>query len=164
MAEPFRSLKFLPWQVLLLSAAGTVAIAGLIDCVAAGLGKTQLRLETDDSIIFDDDNPNYIAEKALQRDYGRTDNVMFVIAPDSGSVFTPRAADLLHRLTDEGWRIPYARRVDSLANYQHTEASDDELRVADLIPVDEDLTPERLDAIREIALSEPELVYRWVSP
>ncbi|MEM1440662.1 MAG: efflux RND transporter permease subunit [Pseudomonadota bacterium] len=153
--------RFCRW---LVDRAGTVAIAGLIACIAAGLGMTQLRLETDDSIFFDDDNPNYIAEKALQRDYGRTDNVMFVIAPDSGSVFTPRAADLLHRLTDEGWRIPYARRVDSLANYQHTEASDDELRVADLIPVDEDLTPERLDAIREIALSEPELVYRWVSP
>ena len=153
--------RFCRW---LVDRAGAVAAVATLAVVAAGLGMTQLRLETDDSIFFDDDNPNYMAEQALQRDYGRTDNVMYVIAPKSGSVFTVRAAELLHRLTDEGWRIPYARRVDSLANYQHTEASDDELRVADLIPPADTLTPEALARIREIALAEPELVYRWVSP
>ena len=153
--------RFCRW---LVDRAGAVAAAAVLAVVAAGLGMTQLRLETDDSIFFDDDNPNYMAEQALQRDYGRTDNVMYVIAPKSGSVFTVRAAELLHRLTDEGWRIPYARRVDSLANYQHTEASDNELRVSDLIPPADTLTPEALARIREIALAEPELVYRWVSP
>lgn len=153
--------RFVAWLTRRnLLAAG----AALLFVIAAGAGLTRLKLETDDSIFFDDDNPNYIAEQALSDDFGRTDNVMFVIAPASGDVFTQRAIRLLHELTDEGWRIPYARRVDSLVNYQHTEASDDELRVDDLIPPADSVSDAELRRIRDIALAEPELVYRWVSP
>ena len=149
---------------LLVRQRTRLAILGLSLVALLGAGLTQLRLETDDSIFFDDDNPNFIAEQALSEDFGTTDNVMFVIAPSGGDVFTPSAVDLLHELTDEGWRIPYARRVDSLVNYQHTVASDDELRVSDLLPPVDQLAVGELDTIRRIALSEPELVYRWDSP
>ncbi|MFK8052614.1 MAG: RND family transporter [Woeseiaceae bacterium] len=136
--------------------------AAIVLLCAAGL--IQLKLETDESIFFADDNPNYIAEQALMRTYGKTDNVMFVIAPNNGDVFSERAITLLLELTDEGWRIPYAKRVDSLANYQHTVAANDELRVNDLIPATAITDPEQRSSIRDTALDEPELIYRWVSP
>ena len=101
---------------------------------------------------------------ALQDQFGLTDNVVFVIAPDDRDVFSPRSVELLQKLTDEGWQVPYARRVDSLSNYQHTVATDDELIVGDLIPPVDSLTTEDLREIRGIALNEPELLYRWVSP
>lgn len=137
--------------------------AGLV-VVLCATGMLQLRLETDDSIFFADDNPNYIAEKALTATYGKTDNVMLVIAPNNGDVFTPGPARLLQELTDEGWQIPYAKRVDSLVNYQHTVASDDELFVDNLIPESATDDLSRLQSIKQVALNEPELVYRWVSP
>ncbi|MEM7765485.1 MAG: MMPL family transporter [Pseudomonadota bacterium] len=138
-----------------------IAVATVLVCMS---GLLNLKLETDESIFFADDNPNYIAEQALTATYGKTDNVMWVIAPDNGDVFSPRAVELLLALTEEGWQVPYARRVDSLANYQHTVAANDELRVANLIPGDASREVDALTAIRDIALAEPELVYRWVSP
>lgn len=136
----------------------------LLIALVTGLGTTRLALETDDSIFFDLDNPNYVAELALQDQFGRTDNVLFVIAPRNGDVFTPEAVTLLQQLTEVGWTTPYVRRVDSLSNYQHTVATDDELIVGDLIPPIESLDTAALDDIRAVALSEPELLYRWVSP
>ncbi|MEM9172553.1 MAG: MMPL family transporter [Pseudomonadota bacterium] len=148
----------------LLERAYSIAAFAFCLTFLLGIGLTQLSLQTDESVFFADDNPNYIAELALQRDYGKTDNVMFVIAPNQGDVFSERSVELLHRMTDEGWEIPYARRVDSLSNYQHTVARDDELIVNDLIPTDGILTPADLARIRMVALADPELVYRWVSP
>ena len=153
--------RFCHW---LISHPRVPAMAALVLCVATGLGLTRLGIETDDSIFFADDNPNYIAERALQDDFGRTDNVMFVIAPRTGSVFDRSAVSLLQAITDAGWEVPYARRVDSLSNYQHTEATDDELVVDDLIPPVAQLSDAELERRKEIALTEPELLYRWVSP
>ena len=36
-------------------------------------------------------------------------------------------------LTEAGWQAPYSRRVDSLANFQHTTAEGDDLYVRDLV-------------------------------
>ncbi|MEN7342103.1 MAG: MMPL family transporter [Pseudomonadota bacterium] len=148
----------------LVHARASIATLSLTLVLVACIGLLKLSLETDESIFFADENPNYQAEQALTRTYGKTDNVMWVIAPSGGDVFTPRAATLLNALTDEGWRVPYARRVDSLNNYQHTTASDDVLTVSDLIPATSLNDENRLREIRDTALSEPELVYRWVSP
>ncbi|MEL6302646.1 MAG: MMPL family transporter [Pseudomonadota bacterium] len=143
-----------------------LAFAGfaLIFCAACGIGLTGLALETDDSIFFDLDNPNYVAELALQDQFGQTDNVLFVIAPKNEDVFSREAVGLLQALTEAGWEIPYSRRVDSLSNYQHTVATDDELIVGDLIPAVDTLSSDDLEALRAVALNEPELLYRWVSP
>ncbi|MEO0575879.1 MAG: MMPL family transporter [Pseudomonadota bacterium] len=154
------SSRFCQW--LLDNAHAAMGIAVVL-IIALGIGVLQLRLETDESIFFDDGNPNYIAELALQADFGGTDNVMFVIAPNTGDVFQTTPVALLHELTSAGWQIPYAKRVDSLSNYQHTVAADDELTVADLIPSDITLDAARLADIRKIAVNEPELVHRWVS-
>ncbi|MEL7309977.1 MAG: MMPL family transporter [Pseudomonadota bacterium] len=153
--------RFCRW---LVERDGLAASLALMLVIATGFGLTRLALETDDSIFFDLDNPNYVAELALQDQFGRTDNVLFVIAPNDRDVFAPRAVELLQKLTDEGWQVPYARRVDSLSNYQHTVATDDELVVGDLIPPIGGLNAEDLREIRAVALSEPELLYRWVSP
>ena len=42
------------------------AAFALIFCLICGIGLGGLALETDDSIFFDLDNPNYVAELALQ--------------------------------------------------------------------------------------------------
>ncbi|MEL6868959.1 MAG: MMPL family transporter [Pseudomonadota bacterium] len=150
-------------NALIAHARAALLLAAVL-VVMLGAGALRLSLQTDESVFFDDANPNYIAEQALNADFGSTDNVMFVIAPKSGDVFTPDAVALLHALTDVGWQVPFAKRVDSLSNYQHTVAANDELRVSDLIPQDRALDSDALAQIRVIALGEPELIHRWVSP
>ena len=55
-------------------------------------------------------------------------------------------------------------RVDSITNFQHTEAEADDLLVQDLVENAMDLSDEELARIRAIALSEPILVNRLVPP
>lgn len=70
---------------------------------------------------------------------------------------------LIQKITVDAWQVPYSSRVDSIANYQHTEAFDDELLVEDLLYSEYELTPERISKVKSIALSEPVLKSALVS-
>ncbi|MDX1496444.1 MAG: efflux RND transporter permease subunit, partial [Salinisphaeraceae bacterium] len=70
---------------------------------------------------------------------------------------------LVKRLTEEGWKIPKAIRVDSVANFQHTRGEADDLIVEDLIGDLDSMTAEDFARAKEIALNEPLLVNNMVS-
>lgn len=129
----------------------------------AGIGMGRLQFEKDYRVYFGENNPQLKAFEALQNIYARNDNVLFVLAPKDGDVFTKETLDAVRALTEAAWRTPHSTRVDSLTNYQHTRAAGDELLVGDLVPAPDALTPETLEEIRRIALSEPLLVRRLVS-
>ena len=59
--------------------------------------------------------------------------------------------------------MPYSTRVDSLTNFQHTRAFDDDLIIADLVPDPSSLSPTQLADIRSIALAEPLLIDRLIN-
>ncbi len=60
-------------------------------------------------------------------------------------------------LTDAAWQTPWTRRVDSLANFQHTTADGDDLYVRDLIDPQLLSDADARSQIREIALSDPRI-------
>ena len=134
----------------------------LLVALAASGGRF-LTFKTDYRVFFSEDNPQLLAFEELQNTYTKTDNVLFVLAPKDGNVFTRETLASIAALTKEAWQLPYSLRVDSLSNYQHTRAEGDDLIVADLVPDPSVLTPEELLAIREIAVNEPLLVSRLVS-
>ena len=90
---------------------------------------------------------------------------MFVLAPKDGEVFSPETLNAIARLTEQSWQIPYSLRVDSITNYQHTEARDDDLLVDDLVPEEvlDALDEVTIQRIRNIALNEPLLVDHLIS-
>jgi predicted RND superfamily exporter protein len=69
----------------------------------------------------------------------------------------------IHALSTESWQIPYASRVDSITNYQHTTAVGDDLIVEDLVLEPELLPNLDLEKIKNIALSEPVLLKKLIS-
>ena len=92
------------------------------------------------------------------------DNVLFVVAPADGHVFTRKALAGVAALTEQAWQLPYSTRVDSVTNFQHSRADGDVLVVADLVRQPETLDDASLAAIRRVALDEPLLRGRLVSP
>jgi len=66
-------------------------------------------------------------------------------------------------LTQQAWQTPYSTRVDSVTNFQHTAAENDDLVVGDLVRGADNLTDDELQSIRSIALAEPLLVHRLIS-
>ncbi|WP_457671739.1 MMPL family transporter, partial [Thiolapillus sp.] len=140
-----------------------VALSVLLIALAAS-GARFLGFSNDYRMFFSEENPQLLAFEALQNTYTKTDNVLFVISPKDGDVFTPEALATVEWLTRESWQIPYSLRVDSITNYQHTEAEEDDLLVADLVEEAESLDAQQLQRIRQIALNEPLLLDRLVSP
>ncbi len=138
-----------------------VALAAVY--VAAG-GVRHLGFSNDYRIFFSEENPQLLAFEKLQNTYTKSDNVLFAISPRDGDVFTPRTLEAIHWLTDAAWQIPYSIRVDSVTNFQHTYAEGDDLVVEDLVADPASLKPRQLEHIRQIALAEPLLINRLISP
>ena len=142
-----------------------VLVTTLVLVAAAASGLQFISFKTDYRVFFSEDNPQLKAFEQLQNTYTKTDNVMFVLAPKDGNVFTPETLASIARLTEAAWQIPYSIRVDSVTNYQHTEAEGDDLLVADLVPEEVlgDLDKPALQRIRDIAVNEPLLVNHLIS-
>ncbi len=141
-----------------------IIIAALALVAVAASGGRFLTFKTDYRVFFSESNPQLLAFEELQNTYTKTDNVLFALAPKQGGVFTQRTLSSIDWLTEASWQIPYSLRVDSLTNYQHTHAEGDDLIVADLVEDPDSLDTEQLQSIRKIALNEPLLVNRLVSP
>lgn len=140
-----------------------VLVASVLLCLLAASGSQFIKFKTDYRVFFGDDNPQLQAFEAIQNTYTKTDNVLFVLAPKNGDVFTRETLAVVAELTEKSWQIPFSLRVDSITNYQHTEAEEDDLLVGDLVSDAGSLEPEDLERIRRIALNEPLLVHRIIS-
>ncbi len=123
-----------------------------------GSGGKNLSFSTDYRVFFSEDNPELLAFDAIEKTYTKNDNVMFILSPKDGNVFTAKTLAAIEQITQEAWQIPYSIRVDSLANYQHTEAVEDDLYVHDLIENASAYGSTEIDKIKKIALNEPVLV------
>ena len=142
-----------PWWVLLMV---IMTVSG------TGLGLSQLGFKNNYRVYFGEDNPQLKAFDAIQDTYNKSDSVMFVLQPGDGNVFSVATLQAIEQLTEKSWKIPYSSRVDSMTNFQHTEAEGDDLLVTDLV-VDPLLGAQEMERIKQIALHEPFLVNRLVS-
>lgn len=143
------------WLVLM---ASLLAIAGM------GYGAQYLTFSTDYRVFFGKENPQLVAFDRVQNVYNKNDSVLFVIEPDGDNAFNSTTLSMVEEMTDKAWMLPFTRRVDSITNYQHTEALGDDLQVGDLVSDAATKTPEELDALRQIAINEPLLLNRLTSP
>lgn len=113
-------------------------------------------------MFFSDENPELRAFEKLQNTYTRNDNILIVLAPKGGNVFTGENLAVVEEATTAAWKIPYSTRVDSLTNFQYSRGEADDLVVADLVKDAARLKPAEIETIREIALADPLLVKRLI--
>jgi predicted RND superfamily exporter protein len=144
-----------PWRILVLT---------LLVVMTAGSGGRFIEFTNDYRVFFSEDNPELQAFEAMQNIYTKTDNVLFVIAPEQGDVFKPDTLAMVAELTELSWQIPYSTRVDSITNFQHTVAEGDDLLVGDLVDDVSTLSVDDIAYVRDVALNEPLLVQRLISP
>ncbi len=140
-----------------------IIIATILFVGISAIGVHRLEMNMDGRLFFSHENPHLQALDALENTYTKTENVFIAIAPKDGNVFTNETLAAVEALTKSCWKIPYSNRVDSITNFQHSWAIDDELIVEDLVQNAKKLSPKELDRIKAIALSEPFLVNRLIS-
>jgi predicted RND superfamily exporter protein len=136
----------------------------LLLVIWAASGMQFLQFKSDYRMFFSEDNPQLLAFEKLQDTYSKSDNVLFVIAPKDGKVFTVEVLAMLEKMTEMAWQIPFSSRVDSITNFQYSRAVEDDIIVEDLIFEAEKLTASQLEQLKKIAVNEPLLVNNLISP
>ncbi len=150
------------WGKLVVKHKWIVLLLTLV--LAMGLGSQgKMEFDGDYHVFFSKSNPELEAFDGLQEKYSKVDNIIMVLAPKNKNVFTKENLIAIEELTAEAWNTPYSSRVDALTNYQHTRAEGDDLYVEDLSYESENLTSERVEEIKNIALNDPILVNRLVN-
>ena len=139
----------------------------LLGCVlltlGLGAGLSKFQTNNDPRIFFTEDNPDFRRFISLEDSFTANEVVLFVIHPANDNLFTAETLSAIEAMTEDAWLLPHATRVDSLANFQHTEVEGDELYVAPLVEYADTLSADELARIRDIALAEPSLQGRLVS-
>ena len=141
-----------------------VLLTAFLLIVAAALGAQSLYFRGDYKVFFASDNPQLQAFEQMQNSFSKNDNASIIIAPRSGDVFNPQTLSLIRELTEDAWQTPFSSRVDSISNFQYTQAEEDDLIVENLVADDNQLSASDIATIRRVALSEPDLVGRMVAP
>lgn len=150
------------WMNRCLNAPKILIALCVIITVLAAIGGKNLYFRGDYKVFFEKDNPQRMAFEEMQNIFNKSENVAFLIVPKGNDVFTPKTFSLIYGLTEDAWQMPLSTRVESLSNYQHTYAEQDDLIVTDLISTPK-VDASRTQAVRDIALNTPEVAGRLMS-
>ena len=142
------------WLVIALAALFMLALTG---------GVRFIGVTNDYRSLFDEGNPQLAAFDALEATYTESNTALIAVAPREGQVFTRETLGAIEELTEAAWRAPYSTRVDSLTNYNHSEAFGDDLIVEPLVEDALSLDDAGLERVREIALNATEIAGRLVA-
>jgi predicted RND superfamily exporter protein len=150
------------WAKYVIKKKWLVLIASIV--LAFGLASQgAMEFDGDYHVFFSKSNPELEAFDALQDKYTKDDNVILVLTPSNGDVFTKENLVAIEELTAEAWNTPYSSRVDAITNFQYTRAEEDDLYVDDLSYESALKTDAEISEIRKIALKEPLLVNRIIN-
>ncbi len=97
--------------------------------------------------------------------FGNDDAVIVVLKDDSG-IFNRKALQSIDNITQKFWQMKYVARVDSITNYQHIYASQedvDDIIVEDFIQNISDASDEYLEQRKQIAINDSLIVNSFVS-
>lgn len=137
-----------------------VIVLSILLIVAAAMGAKNLVFNPDNRAFFHEDNPQLVAFENMENTYsGRDENVLIVLGPKDGNVFTRDTLAVVEKYTNEAWQIPFSTRVNSITNFQNSYAEEDDVIIEDLVKNAESLTNADLARIRDVAMKEP-LLYK----
>lgn len=127
----------------------------LITVGIAASGASNLGFASNYRVFFSKANPELNAFESFQNTYTKNDNIMYVIQPKDKDLTKADVAAAIEDLTEQAWQIPFAIRVDSVTNFQHSWAEGDDMTVDDLIRDGPTLSPETLRDKWQTAKDEP---------
>jgi hydrophobe/amphiphile efflux-3 (HAE3) family protein len=142
------------WRVIAVS---------LVSFVLCATGLARLTIDSDLRVFFSEDNPQLLQLEAVEKTYLKNENILMVIVPNDGQVFSREVLQVIRDMTESLWLTPASSRVDSITNFQHTWADGDDLMVEDLFDDISALSGAEIEVRKRVALNEPALLNRIIS-
>lgn len=143
--------------------AGPIALLNLLLMLALAFGASRLAIDSGIRVLFSPEDPNLLAEIAIEQTYGKEDNILLVIDALEGDMFTPQHLQMLQGITTESWQVPHSRRVDSITNYLYTTVEGDDIFIGPLVEDAAGLSQADIERVRQIALSQQVLLGRLIA-
>jgi len=134
-----------PWLLIAIS---------LIIVLVAATGAKNLWVTIDYKSYFGKDNERVLIQNALEAEFMRDTNVIFLVSPRQGTIFDRGVVEAIYELTEESWKMPLAMRVDSITNYWHSRAEDDTVIIEPLLDKPRNLSDEQLTKAAKILKQE----------
>ena len=131
--------------------------------LAITAGARFVTVTNDYKAMFGEGNPQLIALENLESTFSESNAALVAIAPREGSVFSRQTLTAIEEFTEVAWHAPYSVRVDSLTNYFHSRAFEDDIVVEPLVDDAQSLTDADLMQIRSVALDAPDITKRLIS-
>ena len=103
-----------------------VVAGAIVMFLIAASGGRFLAMNPAARVFFSEDNPHLLALEQLENTYSKVENLLFVLVPRDGEVFTRDTLEGIEWLTEESWQTHYSTRVDSISNYQNTRSEMDD--------------------------------------
>ncbi|CAA0123688.1 Putative membrane protein YdgH [BD1-7 clade bacterium] len=147
----------------IMNHAGKGILFSLLAVIIMAAGVSRFDFDDDARNNFPPDDPFFLKYSEIENEYGQIDSALMLLSAKDGSIFTRKHLQSVAWLTEKSWELPHSRRVDSIANYQHTYSDDDELIVEAVLEAPADLTDEQIAEYRDIFVNEPTLVNRLVN-
>lgn len=114
-------------------------------------------------IYFAEDNKAYENYLGMEDTYGRDFKLFIMVSSTQGDLFQKQQLQAILELTEAAWQIPFARRVNSITNFQYTQSIDDDLEVNDFISAQMLDDAELLAARKQYAITDPDLKGRIIT-
>lgn len=140
-----------------------VIIVSLVFVTSTFMGLERISILSDYKSFLDPEYPGLIEQEKVEAIFTENNRLMIAVAPQDQQVFKPATIRLIQALTNDAWMLPNVSRVDSISNYQHTEATGDDLNVGSLFPDDAVLSQVLMDRASRISALEPLLKDNLVS-
>lgn len=112
MTEAF-SEWIIRWRWAII--AGTLLIV-----LAAAGGAGRLVFIDNYHVFFSKENPDLRAFETIENVYTKNDNVLFLVAPKDGRVFTRETLSNIEWLTREAWKIPFSTPMTRRGSFSTT--------------------------------------------
>ena len=163
VAQAMSSLRLDRYIKAVLSRRWLIVAIALLFMLVMTAGVRFITTTNAHRILFGEDNPQLIAFEVLENTFSASNRALIAIAPREGLVFTRETLGAVEELTEAAWRAPYSNRVDSLTNYSHSEALEDDLIVEPLVEDAQSLSDADVARVEEIAKNSIDIIGRLVS-
>jgi uncharacterized protein len=126
-------------------------------CVAVlCLNLQNVDFSTNTEHLLGTDDPMLAQKRMVEREFASTYGIQILLSFND-DIFSSKNANAISWLTSEAIKLHRVLKVSSLANYQYIEASEDELIISDLIPLQELYSEEDIERLGNAVKTERKL-------
>ncbi len=151
--------------------AAFAALAIISSLCVSAWGTQYLSFVSDNRAFIGPSNPYLETLNQFESNFASSKGTIIGIysTNPNESIFTPSTLEAIANLTEDGWLVSFTTRVASVTNFSRTypgvsEDGEDELVVEQLLESVDELSPQKANEIKGLALSDPLLVNNLISP